>query len=87
MNKSCPTTSYYPPGTPWVEQCLADLEAVGDVTTMKAGDPHTCESASFGTPLYIGFDGHVVGDLHCPLEPYTPAQSQMISDCGSVRRF
>jgi len=87
MNKSCPTTVYFPRGTPWVLQCLADLEAVGDLTTIEAADPHMCESVSFGTPLYIGFGGHSVGDLNCPLEPYTPAQAQMVADCGSVRGF
>jgi hypothetical protein len=81
--QSCPTTSYFPPGTPWVLQCLADLEAVGDLTTIEARKPYMCESVSNGTALYISFGGKSVGDLNCPLQPYTPAQAQMVSDCVS----
>jgi hypothetical protein len=71
---------YFPAGTPEILQCLADIEQVGDLSSVVA-DGFCSKSVSFGTRTQISGFGHITADLQCKLMPLTDAQSQMISDC------
>jgi len=74
--------SHREPRSHGVLQCLADLQAVGDVSTIQTVDDfYNCESVSNGDFLSIDYAGHTTRDLHCELENVTPAQAQMLSDC------
>jgi hypothetical protein len=77
-----PTMNFLPSGTPWVARCLADLQAVGDVSTIRTvNDQRNCESVSNGNAITIAYGSSETNDLQCPLQPLNPAQSRLLDDC------
>jgi hypothetical protein len=75
-----PVSTYYdPPGTSWAVQCLAALQALGDVSTIAVD--WCSKSVSFGTTTTISYNGKSTPDLQCPHKSDTPAQSAMLAAC------
>ncbi len=72
---------YSPQGTPWAVQCLAALQALGDVSTIAVDRSNCMKSISFGTTTTIWFDGKSTPDLECPWLPHTAAQSAVLTAC------
>jgi hypothetical protein len=76
-----PPPYYDPPNTPGVVQCLAALQALGDVSTIAVDHSSCPKSASFGTTTTIWFAGKSTPDLQCPHLSPTAAQSAVLTDC------
>jgi hypothetical protein len=71
----------FPAGSPEVVAFLADLAAVGDVSTIPT--TNCIKSVSFGTTTSLTANGNYSGDLECPLNPST-AQQALINDCEAL---
>lgn len=77
-----PTTTALPSGTPWVVQCLADLQTVGDVSTIRTvSNMENCESVSNGNEVTIAYGSSKTNDLNCSLQSLTQAQAKLLNDC------
>ena len=76
------TFENFPPGTPIVAKFLADLAAVGTLTTIPV--PESCGgSVSFGTSTFVTAGGEMSGDLEC-LMSATAAQTALVNDCAAL---
>jgi hypothetical protein len=69
----------FPAGSPEVVVFLADLTAVGNVSTIQIGQ---CgKSVSFGTTTTVTANGSTSGDLQCLKNP-TAAAAALAMDCA-----
>jgi hypothetical protein len=71
----------FPAGSPEGEAFLADLNAVGDVSSIPTSA--CAKSVSFGTTATLTAYGTTSGDLECAFNA-TAAQAALIKDCGAL---
>jgi hypothetical protein len=72
---------HYSPGAPIVMKFLADLQAVGKVSSIQTD--WCAKSTSFGTYTTISANGNTSHDLQCMANP-TPAQCALYADCVAL---
>jgi hypothetical protein len=69
----------YDPGSPQIMAFLADLDAVGDTSTLATAAACS-KPASLGTVTTVSARGRSTGDLQC-LDNPTPAATALANDC------
>ena len=79
------SSSYYPPGTPKVMQFLADLQAVGDLSSIQEAS-YCGKSVSFGTVTTVYANGMSSHDLQCMANP-TVEQCALYADCIALTSY
>jgi hypothetical protein len=75
------TPKDYPPGSPEVMAFLADLDAVGDLSTIPTD--YCAKSVSFGTTMTVSALGKSSGDLECLNYP-SASQTALANDCETL---
>jgi hypothetical protein len=75
------TPKVYPPGSPEVMAFLADLNAVGDVSTIPTD--YCDKPVSFATTITVSDLGKSSGDLECLNYP-SASQTALANDCETL---